>query len=125
MICAVMPFESANPIPPPIRGVLRTELIRDLALGEQTYELLASKYGRSHQAVKQFAARNADEIRRAKQALVADPKDEYAGVAIAKKWYRVADADQDLAPHRGAVAGPESDRYSAEGLPQFEVEASS
>ena len=29
--------------------------------------------------------------------MVADPTDEYAGVAIAKKWYRVADADQDLA----------------------------
>ena len=33
----------------------------------------------------------------AKQALVADPNDEYAGVAIAKKLNRIADANQDLA----------------------------
>jgi hypothetical protein len=95
-----MAFERTNPDQPPtppIRGVLRTELVRDLALGAETHAQLAEKYGRSTQAVHQFAQRNRDEIRRAKQALVADPKDEYAGVAIAKKWYRVADADQDLA----------------------------
>jgi hypothetical protein len=48
-------------------------------------------------AITQFASRNKEEIRLAKQALVADPNDEYAGVAIAKKLNRIADANQDLA----------------------------
>lgn len=63
-----MPFESDREPAPPIRGTLRAELVRDLALGDHTYEVLAERYGRSHQAVKQFAARNADEIRLAKRA---------------------------------------------------------
>jgi len=58
-----------NPTPPPIRGAQRTALVRDLALGEHTYEQLAERYGRSHQAVKQFAARNVDEINEAKQEM--------------------------------------------------------
>jgi hypothetical protein len=100
MLCAVMPFAPSDPdrpVPPPIRGVLRTELVRDLALGAETHERLAEKYGRSHDAIRHFASRNKDEIRRAKQALVADPADEYAGIAIAHKWDRIAEADQDLA----------------------------
>jgi hypothetical protein len=58
---------------------------------------LGVEFGRSTQAIHQFSARNADVIRLAKQALVADPSDEYAGVAIAKKLNRIADANQDLA----------------------------
>jgi hypothetical protein len=92
-----MPFESDRQPAPPIRGTLRAELIRRLAVGDETHEVLAVEFGRSTQAVKQFAARNADEVRSAKQALVADPNDEYAGVAIAKKLNRIADANQDLA----------------------------
>jgi hypothetical protein len=92
-----MPFESDSQPAPPIRGALRSELIRELAVGDRTHEQLGEKYGRSTQAVHQFSARNADEIRLAKQALVADPSDEYAGVAIAKKLNRIADADKDLA----------------------------
>jgi hypothetical protein len=41
---------------PPIRGVLRAELIRDRALGELTMEQLAEKYGRSVDAIKQFSS---------------------------------------------------------------------
>jgi hypothetical protein len=92
-----MPFESDSRPAPPIRGALRSELIRDKALGELTHEQLAEKYGRSLQAINQFSARNADEIRSAKQALVANADDEYVGIAIAKKLNRIADADQDLA----------------------------
>jgi hypothetical protein len=91
---------------PPTRGVLRVELVRDLALGAETHDQLAEKYGRSVDAIHQFSSYNRDEIRRAKQALVADPGDEYAGVAIAKKWYRVADADQDLAHIEDRLADP-------------------
>jgi hypothetical protein len=91
------PTDPDRPVPPPIRGVLRTELVRDLALGTETHDQLAEKYGRTVQAIHQFSSRNKDEIRRAKQALVADPTDEYAHVGIAHKWYRISDAEQDLA----------------------------
>jgi GNAT superfamily N-acetyltransferase len=40
---------------------------------------------------------SAEEIRLAKQALVANADDEYAGIAIARELDRIADADQDLA----------------------------
>jgi hypothetical protein len=65
-------------------------------MGED-YQAIADDEGVSLDAIYQFASRNKDEIRLAKQALVADPNDEYAGVAIAKKLNRIADADQDLA----------------------------
>jgi hypothetical protein len=41
-----MPFESANPPVPPIRGPMRTALVRDLAFGTQNHSQLAEKYGR-------------------------------------------------------------------------------
>jgi hypothetical protein len=56
-----MAFERTNPDQPPtppIRGVLRTELVRDLALGAETHAQLAEKYGRSTQAVHQFATQS-------------------------------------------------------------------
>jgi hypothetical protein len=94
-----MPFPPVDPdhVPAPaIRGALRAELVRDLALGAETLDQLAVKFERSLDAIKQFSSRNKDEIRRAKQALVADPNDEYAGIAIAHKWDRISDAEQDL-----------------------------
>jgi hypothetical protein len=90
-----MPFEATHPIAPPIRGALRAELVRELALGELTHDQLAEKYERSPDAIKQFASRNKDEVRRTKQALIADASDEWVGVAIARKMDRIADADQD------------------------------
>lgn len=81
---------------PDIRGTSRTELIRRLAVGDETHEQLGVAFDRSAQTISNFASRNKDEIRLARQALVADPNDEYAGVAIAKKLNRIADADQDL-----------------------------
>jgi hypothetical protein len=56
---------------------------------------LAVKYERSIDAIHQFASRNKDEIRLAKQALIATPSDEYMAIAIARKMERIADADQD------------------------------
>ena len=70
---------------PRIRGALRTALIRDVAVGELTREQLAEKYGRSLPAIHQFATRNSDEIRLAKQALVASSSDEFVGLALARK----------------------------------------
>jgi hypothetical protein len=64
-------------------------------LCELTHNQLAEKYERSPDAIKQFASRNKDEVRRTKQALIADASDEWLGVAIARKMDRIADADQD------------------------------
>jgi hypothetical protein len=71
---------------PDIRGVLRAELIRDLALGELTHDQLAEKYDRVTQAISNFASRNKDEIRRAKQA----QSDEYQSLGYAEKGERIA-----------------------------------
>ena len=92
-----MPFPSDRETAPPVRGVARTDRIRKIALGELTYQQIADEEEVSLDAITQFASRNKEEIRLAKQALVADPNDEYAGVAIAKKLNRIADANQDLA----------------------------
>jgi hypothetical protein len=77
---------------PDIRGSLRAELVRDLALGELTHEQLAEKYDRHPQAISQFSVRNKDEIRRAKQV----QSDEYQGLGYAEKWERLAFREQLL-----------------------------
>ena len=77
---------------PDIRGSLRAELIRDLALGELTHEQLAETYDRHPQAITNFASRNKDEIRRAKQV----QSDEYQGLGYAEKWERLAFREQLL-----------------------------
>jgi hypothetical protein len=80
---------------PDIRGALRAELIRRLALGDETHEELGVEFERSTQAITNFSSRNKDEIRRTKQALIANVSDEWVAVAIARKMDRIADADQD------------------------------
>jgi hypothetical protein len=77
---------------PDIRGTLRAELVRDLALGDLTHEQLAEKYERHPQAITNFSSRNKDEIRRAKQVQA----DEYQGLSYAGKWERVAFREQLL-----------------------------
>ena len=77
---------------PDIRGSLRAELIRDLALGELTHEQLGERYGRAPQSIANFSSRNADEVRRAKQV----QSDEYQGLGYAEKWERLAFREQLL-----------------------------
>ena len=77
---------------PDIRGSLRAELIRHLALGELTHEALAEKYGRAQQSIANFATRSADAIRHAKQV----QSDEYQGLGYAEKWERLALREQLL-----------------------------
>ena len=77
---------------PDIRGSLRAELIRHLALGELTHEALAEKYGRAQQSIANFATRSADAIRHAKQV----QSDEYQGLGYAEKGKRPALREQLL-----------------------------
>jgi hypothetical protein len=77
---------------PDIRGSLRAELVRDLALGELTHEQLGEKYDRTTQAIHEFSSRNKAEIRRAKQV----QSDEYQGLGYAEKWQRLAFREQLL-----------------------------
>jgi hypothetical protein len=102
-----MPFEATHPIAPPLRGALPAELVRELALGELTHDQLAEKYERSPDAIKQFASRNKDEVRRTKQALIADASNEWVGVAIARKMDRIADADQDCEDLKELLQDPD------------------
>jgi hypothetical protein len=81
---------------PRIKGRERTDLIRDRASGLSLDELV-EKYERSFDAVQKLLARARAEVRLAKQALVANADDEYAGNAMARKLDRLADAYQDLA----------------------------
>ena len=83
---------SAYPDTPDIRGSLRAELVRDLALGELTHDQLAEKYERAPQTIANFASRNKAEIRRARQV----QSDEYQGLGYAEKWERLAFREQLL-----------------------------
>jgi hypothetical protein len=75
-----------------IRGSLRAELIRDLAMGELTHKQLGERYGRAPQSIANFSSRNAAEVRRAKQV----QSDEYQGLGYAEKWERLAFREQLL-----------------------------
>jgi hypothetical protein len=105
-----------------VRGVARTERIRKIAVGDLTYQQIADEEEVGLDAITQFASRNKEEIRLAKQALVADPNDEYAGVAIAKKLNRIADANQDPADVIELLENGGSDTHSAQGFLGSEVE---
>lgn len=97
---------------PDIRGVLRAELIRDLALGAETHEQLAEKYGRVTQAISNFSARNKDEIRRAKQA----QSDEYQSLGYAEKNERIALRERLIADLVERLESPEFVGCAAESV---------
>lgn len=67
-------------------GLLRGQIIRELALGDMTQRALAEKYDVSDAAITKFKQRNADAI----AAVRADAEDEFAGLLIAQKVRRVA-----------------------------------
>jgi transcriptional regulator with XRE-family HTH domain len=72
-------------------GLVRRQVVRDLALSGLSQDALAEKYGVSQQAISQFKARNAEEI----AAVAAKADDEFAGILIAQKAARLA-AYQEL-----------------------------
>jgi hypothetical protein len=86
-----------------IRGSLRAELIRRLAIGDETHEALSVEFGRSAQTIHNFASRNKDEIRRAKQV----QSDEYQGLGYAEKWERLAFREQLLLDIEARLEDPD------------------
>lgn len=69
-------------------GLNRRKLVRELALREPGTRLgdIAKKYGVSPSAITHFAKRHAEEI----AAVAAAADDEFAGILIANKAYRLA-----------------------------------
>jgi hypothetical protein len=74
---------------PDIRGEQRTELIQDLARGV-AHALLAEKYSRHIQAIKQFSARNAGEVAVVQAGINKSLHERLAEVPIADKARRIA-----------------------------------
>lgn len=81
----------------PLGGLIRRQVIRDVAHGGMSQTKLAEKYGVSQQAISQFCQRHAQEI----EAVRAAADEEFAGILIAQKETRLA-AYQDL--YEAAVA---------------------
>jgi transcriptional regulator with XRE-family HTH domain len=75
----------------PLGGLVKRQVIRDVALSGMSQAAIAEKYGVSQPAISQFAKRNAEEI----EAVRAKADDEFAGLLIAQKQNRLA-AYQDL-----------------------------
>jgi hypothetical protein len=79
-------------------GILRSSAIdfakfpflNELALRRDTYATIADRYSRTEQAVKQFAARNANEIRVIRAGQDAELQQRLSEVAIADQARRIA-----------------------------------
>lgn len=71
----------------PLGGLNRRKLIRELAFKEPgiTNASIGQRYGVTGQAIGQFAKRHADEI----AAVAKDADDEFAGMLIAQKAFRL------------------------------------
>ncbi|HWT45245.1 MAG TPA: hypothetical protein VN085_04730 [Vicinamibacterales bacterium] len=69
-------------------GLVRRKLVREIALKppDVTYSQLAKKYGVSGASITEFRQRHAEEI----AAVAAAADDEFAGILIANKAYRLA-----------------------------------
>ncbi len=75
----------------PLGGLVRGKLIRDLALSGKRQTTLANEYGVTSAAISKFKTRHAMAI----AAVVADSENEYAGILIADKRFRL-NAYQEL-----------------------------
>jgi hypothetical protein len=67
-------------------GLKRLEVMRALALGEESQSQIAERYGVSQPAIAQFKARYAAEIQEIRENMA----DEFAGLWITKKHNRLA-----------------------------------
>lgn len=70
----------------PLGGLVRLQLIRELALSDMTQTQLAGKYGVRQSSISEFAKRNAEQIQHART----HSADEFAGILIAEKARRLA-----------------------------------
>jgi len=82
----------ADPIPNKLTGLVHRKLVRELALGEENQTQLAEKYDVDPSAISRFAKRNAEEI----AAVRADADNEFAGLLIVQKAYRLGTLEQLL-----------------------------
>jgi len=79
-------------VPGKLAGLVHRKLVRELALGEESQTQLAEKYDVSQPAISAFAKRNAEEI----AAVRANADDEFAGLLIVQKAYRLGTLEQLL-----------------------------
>lgn len=75
-----------------LRGWRKRQLIRDLALGNLTFEELAAKYDHAEVSIRTFARKNKEFIDEVKAA----HENEYAGLWIVSKSARIAEYQQDV-----------------------------
>lgn len=94
------------PQPTVLRGWVRLQLIRELALGEKTSLELGEKYGMTAGSIRGFATRNKAEIEHVK----ANIDDEYAGLWIADKRNRIAEYEADVGQINTELAKETDDR---------------
>ena len=94
---------------PGIRGEERIALVEALALGEETHEALASRFGRSVQAIHQFSARNSAEIATRRQALLGEVDAEAAHLWISDRVTRRAWRQKLIDDMEAALEDPDLD----------------
>lgn len=75
-----------------LRGHIALQLIRELAIGNESQDVLAEKYEVTQPAISDFKRRNADAIAQVKANL----DDEFAGMWIAQKQNRVKVYQDDV-----------------------------
>lgn len=64
----------------------RHDMMRDLAVGAETVQGVAGKFGVSYDSLRQFKVRHKDELK----TIAADVEDKMAGLWIAEKMNRIA-----------------------------------
>jgi hypothetical protein len=101
------PHERVDRRTPHIRGEERLALIENLALKGDTQAALADKYGRSHQAIKQFSARNSAEIAQRRQVLLGEVAGEASRMWVSDKKIRIAWRLKLIEDMDGYLADPE------------------
>jgi hypothetical protein len=109
----------------PLGGLVRRKVIRELALMApgDSQAALAKKYGVSGAAMTKFKQRHAEEI----AAVAADADNEFAGILIAQKAYRLRMLEEivetAMTPQpKVAANGNIVTRYNSDGEPEEVME---
>lgn len=98
------------------RGHVKTELIRFLATGEETYTSLAARYGVSQPSISAFAKRHAERI----ADVAAKLDDEFAGLWIAEKRARIGELQEQVDRVTELVTDPEQAARAGVGAAEME-----